>query len=71
MDSGLGLPIEVQEKMMQPFFTTKGFGKGTGLGLSISLGIAKNHNGDLYYNKNSKNTEFILKIPKAVNSKIA
>ncbi len=72
-DSGPKIPLEVQEKMMQPFFTTKSFGKGTGLGLSISLSIAKSHNGELYYNKNSENTEFILKIPKAklIKSSIA
>ena len=39
IDAGEGIPLEIQDKMMQPFFTTKEIGKGTGLGLSISQGI--------------------------------
>ncbi len=42
-DGGLGIPDSIQQKMMQPFFTTKEIGKGTGLGLSISRGIAEKH----------------------------
>jgi len=63
-DSGLGLSEEIQEKIMQPFFTTKEIGKGTGLGMSVSQGIARSHNGDLIYNRQSANTEFILTLPK-------
>ncbi len=66
-DSGLGIPSEIIEKMMQPFYTTKGVGKGTGLGLSISLGIAQSHHGKLYYDSNSSNTRFILELPEKVN----
>lgn len=39
-DSGPGIPLEIQNNIMQPFFTTKQLGKGTGLGLSTSRGIA-------------------------------
>lgn len=63
IDSGPGIPKEIQEKMMQPFFTSKEVGKGTGLGLSISKGIVENHNGSLIYDVESKNTRFILKFP--------
>jgi len=59
-DSGKGISKEVQEKIMTPFFTTKGVGKGTGLGLSISKGIINDHGGEFYYNKESPNTEFIF-----------
>lgn len=62
-DSGHGIPATIQTKMMNPFFTTKEVGKGTGLGLSISLGIIKNHGGEFYYNKEAKNTQFIIKLP--------
>ncbi len=62
-DSGKGIPDEVVQKLMSPFFTTKEVGKGTGLGLSVSSGIAKMHNGSLYYDKDCKNTRFTLKIP--------
>ncbi len=64
-DSGSGIPGEVVEKMMQPFFTTKEVGKGTGLGLSISRQIMQEHGGDLRYNKEHSNTQFILSLKKA------
>ena len=63
VDSGPGIPQEIQEKMMQPFFTSKEVGKGTGLGLSISKGIIENHNGSLKYDPEAKNTRFILEFP--------
>jgi len=45
-DNGTGIPAEVQEKMFNPFFTTKPAGEGTGLGLSISHDIVvKQHGG--------------------------
>jgi PAS domain S-box-containing protein len=62
-DSGPGIPKEIQEKMMQPFFTTKQVGKGTGLGLSISKGIIQDHHGELSYVSDSKNTQFLIKLP--------
>ncbi len=64
MDSGHGIPLDVQQKLFQPFFTTKEVGKGTGLGLSISLGIIKSHNGRMYIDNNCKNTCFIIELPK-------
>lgn len=46
-DNGPGVPMEIREKMMLPFFTTKKGTEGTGLGLSISQDIIKSHNGVL------------------------
>ncbi len=46
-DNGPGVPMEIREKMMLPFFTTKKGTEGTGLGLSISQDIIKTHNGVL------------------------
>ncbi|MGZ3711142.1 MAG: PAS domain-containing sensor histidine kinase [Bdellovibrionota bacterium] len=63
-DSGTGIPKEVVDRMMEPFFTTKEVGKGTGLGLSISKGIAEDHGGQLRYDYCSKNTAFVLEIPR-------
>jgi len=63
-DSGEGIAPAVVEKMMQPFYTTKEIGKGTGLGLSISKGIIECHQGQFAYEHRSKNTCFVILIPK-------
>lgn len=62
-DSGLGIPISLQDKILQPFFTTKDIGKGTGLGLSISSSIVREHGGQFFYDKDSPNTSFVIEIP--------
>jgi signal transduction histidine kinase/Tfp pilus assembly protein PilF len=46
-DNGPGIPLEIQSKIMDPFYTTKDVGQGTGLGLSISQSIITHHNGVL------------------------
>lgn len=63
IDSGNGIPMEIQSKMFQPFFTTKEIGKGTGLGLSLSLTIIKNHLGEIFLDNDSPNTCFVLRLP--------
>jgi signal transduction histidine kinase/ActR/RegA family two-component response regulator len=45
-DDGMGMSHEVQERLFQPFFTTKG-DRGCGLGLSVSRSIAERHSGSL------------------------
>ena len=62
-DSGVGIPKAVQERILEPFFTTKAVGKGTGLGLSISKGIIESHNGRLWLDTQSKKTRFVIEIP--------
>lgn len=62
-DSGTGIPADVAQKIMKPFYTTKQVNKGTGLGLSISGDIIKDHGGELIYNEASKNTQFVIKLP--------
>src|SRR5205823_2127446 len=44
-DSGPGVPEEAREKIVEPFFTTKADGKGTGLGLPIVRNIVDLHRG--------------------------
>lgn len=46
-DTGKGMTPEVQAKLFQPFFTTKGAEEGTGLGLSISADIVRRHGGSI------------------------
>lgn len=62
-DSGPGIPVDVQAKLFQPFFTTKDVGEGTGLGLSISKGIVEQHGGRLYLDTSCSNTRFVIELP--------
>ncbi len=48
-DYGTGIPVDILDKIHNPFFSTKPKGEGTGLGLSISHGIIKNHGGRLWF----------------------
>jgi PAS domain S-box-containing protein len=63
MDSGAGIPKEIQDRIFQPFFTTKPVGKGTGLGLSISKGILNSHKADFFVNTKFPNTCFEMRFP--------
>jgi len=67
-DSGKGIPLDIQRKIFQPFFTTKEIGKGTGLGLSISSGIIQSYRGELKIDHKSPNTCFIIRLPKTQKS---
>jgi signal transduction histidine kinase len=64
-DNGVGMPADVQQKIFQPFFTTKPAGEGTGLGLSISYDVVtKGHGGTLTVNSEpGGGTEFIVSLP--------
>jgi PAS domain S-box-containing protein len=65
-DNGKGVPLELEIKIMRPFFTTKPPGKGTGLGLSISKTLALEHNGDIFLNRKVADSCFELHLPLAV-----
>ena len=61
-DNGPGIPLEIQEKIFDPFYSTKT--KGSGLGLSITYQMIQYHEGNLTLNsQNHEGAEFILKLP--------
>jgi signal transduction histidine kinase len=63
-DNGSGIPEKLQEKIFQPFFTTKPTGQGTGLGLSLSYDIIKAHGGELKVESEpQKETIFTIILP--------
>jgi two-component system, NtrC family, sensor kinase len=65
-DNGTGIPLDVKEKMFNPFFTTKPAGEGTGLGLSMSHDIVvKQHGGKIDVDTMpGAFTEFIITLPR-------
>lgn len=65
-DSGAGVPEALVARIFDPFFSTKGVGKGLGLGLSISYNIIKDFGGDLaVVNAPSSGAEFVIRLAAA------
>jgi signal transduction histidine kinase len=64
-DNGPGVSREVAGRIMEPFFTTKEIGRGTGLGLSVSKGIAEAHGGRLELESRSSPTRFVLTLKRS------
>ncbi|MGN6638988.1 MAG: sensor histidine kinase [Mucilaginibacter sp.] len=64
-DNGNGIPDNMKDEIMQPLFTTKPTGEGTGLGLSLSYDIVvKGHGGKINAgSKEGEGSEFIIQIP--------
>jgi len=66
-DDGPGIPAHILPNIFDPFFTTKPRGKGTGLGLSVSLGIVRQHGGDIRVeSKQGSGTTFTVVLPAAM-----
>ncbi len=65
IDNGDGIPDGLQQKIFQPFFTTKPSGQGTGLGLSLAYDIVtKIHGGTLSVDsQEGEGTTFVIRLP--------
>lgn len=64
-DFGVGIPIEIQDKIFNPFFTYNKQETGNGLGLSVVHGIIKQHKGRIQFSSEPNNgTTFVISIPK-------
>ena len=63
IDTGTGMPMEIQKRLFDPFFTTKEY--GTGLGLPISARIVEKHGGIMEYKTQpNRGTTFTIVLPK-------
>jgi two-component system cell cycle sensor histidine kinase/response regulator CckA len=64
IDTGEGIPLDVQTHLFEPFFSTKDPSKGTGLGLSIIYGIAKEAGGTVSFSTaEGRGTTFEILLP--------
>ncbi len=62
-DNGPSVSIEVRDKILQPFFTTKRTKTHMGLGLTLSKQILDRHGGEIFFDAKSEHTRFVVRLP--------
>jgi len=65
-DTGSGIDLKIIDQIFDPYFTTKGVGKGSGMGLAVVQGIVRGHNGSITVDSTpGKGTKFNILFPLA------
>lgn len=64
-DTGGGIPAEIQDRIWEPFFTSKDIGRGTGQGLAISHSVTvEKHGGTISFDSEvGRGTTFTIRLP--------
>jgi signal transduction histidine kinase len=62
-NNGCAIPLDVQGKLFEPYFTTKPRGEGTGLGLSICKQLIEEHSGRILFSSLDEKTVFVVDLP--------
>ncbi len=63
-DTGIGIPAAIQERIFEPYFTTKEVGRGTGQGLALARSIVEQHRGSiLFESREGEGTTFTIRLP--------
>src|SRR5262249_39598654 len=62
-DSGTGIPPDVQQRLFEPFYTTKSEGVGTGLGLYLCRQMVDGMGGTLTFRTGPQGTTFVVRLP--------
>jgi signal transduction histidine kinase len=62
-DNGVGIPLESQPLIFDPFYTTKPVGVGTGIGLGIVQRIVEQYGGVIRFSSAPGDTEFVVRLP--------
>jgi len=62
-DNGVGIPLESQPLIFDPFYTTKPVGVGTGIGLGIVQRIVEQYGGSIRFSSEPGNTNFVVRLP--------
>src|SRR5258706_5512622 len=70
-DTGSGIPVEVLDRLFEPWVTTKPIGHGSGLGLAIVRDVVRAHGGSLSASNQAAGALFVIELPAAGSDRIA
>ncbi|MCP4338736.1 MAG: transporter substrate-binding domain-containing protein [Desulfobulbaceae bacterium] len=63
-DNGIGMDNKILDRIFEPYYTTKGIGKGTGIGMAVVHGIVERHGGEIIVDsKPGRGTTFTIFLP--------